>query len=122
MTDSAPPPELSDFSPLIFSPLIVLVTAPAGQSGELVNTILEARYAACVNIIPKISSHYHWQGKIESSSEDLLVIKTSRALFAKLEQCIKTHHPYDVPECVAIEPNEISDRYLDWWKSALNTR
>lgn len=102
-----------------FSPLIVLVTTPTGGSEELARVILDARYAACVNIIPKIASLYHWEGKIESGSEDLLLIKTSRALLSKLESCIKQHHPYDVPECIAIEPGQITDRYRDWWKAAL---
>ena len=66
---------------------VVLVTAPdLAVARALAQAILEARLAACVNLIPGLESHYRWEGKLESASEVLLLVKTSRRHLAKLEQ------------------------------------
>lgn len=94
---------------------LVLVTAPdAGVGRKLARVILRTRLAACVNIIPRIESHYWWQGKIDRSSEVLLFIKTTRAKLKALERVIQENHPYDTPEFVAMPATLAAKKYLDW--------
>ncbi len=78
---------------------IALVTAPELITArELAKSALVARLAACANLIPKIESHYWWEGKLESSAEVLIVFKTTRAKLKALEKLILETHPYDTPE------------------------
>lgn len=94
---------------------LVLVTAPDMKTARrLAKTALAARLIACANLIPKIESHYWWQGKLETSAEVLLVLKTTRARLAKLERLILAAHPYDTPEFLVLQPNQGNARYLAW--------
>lgn len=93
----------------------VLVTAPDMKTGRrLAREVLSARLAACVNLLPRIESHYRWQGKLETSAEVLLVIKTTTARLAALEKLIVVEHPYETPEFIVLPISCGSKRYLDW--------
>ena len=70
--------------------------------------------AACVNIVPHVESVYRWQGKIESSTECLLVIKTEAEAFENVRDAIKELHSYELPECVMLEVAGGSKEYLGW--------
>jgi periplasmic divalent cation tolerance protein len=95
--------------------VLVLVTAPDLKSARaLARAALASRLAACVNLLPGIESHYRWQGKVESSSEVLLLLKTTRPRLVALKQLILAKHPYDTPEFVALSLDSGSKRYLDW--------
>ncbi|NJM55943.1 MAG: divalent-cation tolerance protein CutA [Verrucomicrobiae bacterium] len=94
---------------------VVLVTAPSlTVARQLARAALEARLIACANLIPKIESHYRWQGKIERGTEVLLVLKTTKARLAKLEKLILAEHPYDTPEFLVLPLHSGSARYLEW--------
>lgn len=94
---------------------VVLVTAPDLKvARKLAKVCLESRACACVNIIPRIESHYWWQGKVERGNELLLVIKTTRAQLNALEQCVLANHPYDTPEFVVLPIAAGNRRYLEW--------
>jgi len=94
---------------------IVLVTAPDRQSARrLAKVALQARLAACANLIPGLESHYWWKGKLERSAEVLLLFKTSKSKLASLEKCLLANHPYDTPEFLVIELNKGTERYLAW--------
>src|SRR5437868_6693852 len=94
---------------------IILVTAPNVEVGrKLAAAILQSRVAACVNIVPGLESHYWWEGKIDRSSEVLLLIKTTKAKLKALEKVVRESHPYDTPEFVAISANVVSKKYLEW--------
>ena len=94
---------------------IVLVTAPDLKTARrLARTALTARLIACANLIPKIESHYRWQGKIERGLEVLLVMKTTRARLGALEKCILTQHPYTTPEFIVLPVTGGAKGYLDW--------
>jgi periplasmic divalent cation tolerance protein len=94
---------------------IVLVTAPTMKvARELARAALTARLIACANLVPRIESHYWWQGKIERGSEILLILKTTSARLAALEKIILAHHPYDTPEFVILPVVGGTKRYLDW--------
>src|SRR5260221_379475 len=94
---------------------LVLVTAPDLKTARsLAKAALEARLAACANLIPRIESHYWWQGKLEQSAEVLLLFKTSSRKLAALEKCILAKHPYDTPEFLVTKLSKGTERYLRW--------
>ena len=95
--------------------VLVLVTAPDLKTARaLVKAALAARLVACANLIPKIESHYRWQGKIESSAEVLLLLKTRKPKLAALEKLMLARHPYDTPEFLVMPLKAGSQKYLDW--------
>ena len=94
---------------------IVLTTAGSQeQARKIAHTLVDRRLAACVNIVPHIESVYRWQGKVESASEWLLVIKTQSGSFDRVRETIKELHSYDLPECVMLEIAAGSKEYLNW--------
>ena len=94
---------------------VVLVTAPDLKTARaLARAALSARLVACANLLPKIESHYRWQGKIASGTEVLLVLKTARSKLAALEKLILARHPYDTPEFLALQVSLGNRKYLDW--------
>ena len=94
---------------------VVLVTAPDLKTARmLAKAALESRLIACANLIPKVESHYWWQGKIEHGAEVLLVLKTAATRLAAIEKLIVAKHPYDTPEFVVLSLDRGNRRYLDW--------
>ena len=87
--------------------------ATAGAAAELAHMILDARLAACVQQYP-IQSMYHWQGKQENTAEIALTAKTRAALAAPLMDFIRQHHPYQVPEILALPVLDSLPAYRDW--------
>lgn len=95
--------------------IVVLITAGSSAEGERVaRALVEERLAACVNRIPAVQSVYRWQGKVEQSAEELLVIKTRADLFAALEKRVRELHSYSVPEVIALPIVSGSENYLRW--------
>lgn len=98
---------------------LVLVTAPDLRTArKLARAALNARLIACANLLPGIESHYRWRGRIDTSREVLLVLKTTSARLAKLEALIVAEHPYDTPEFIVLKPSAGNRRYLDWLKGS----
>jgi len=94
---------------------VVLVTVPDLETGRrLARAALEARLIACANLVPRVESHYWWQGKVEAGAEVLLVMKTTAARLDKLEKLILSEHPYDTPEFLVLPISRGSRRYLKW--------
>jgi periplasmic divalent cation tolerance protein len=99
---------------------IVLSTAGSeDEARKLARHLVEQRLAACVNIVPRIESIYRWQGKLESSQEWLLLIKTSAEQFAAVRDAIRELHSYELPECIAIAIEDGSPEYLRWLEDSL---
>lgn len=95
--------------------IIVFVTVPGLREGSRISkAILTSRLAACVNVIPGVQSIYKWKGKIVQEKEAMLVLKTTRLRYRKLEQKIKELHPYEVPEVIAIPLICGSPQYVEW--------
>jgi periplasmic divalent cation tolerance protein len=100
---------------------IILVTAPNKKvARKLARTALESRLIACANLIPALESHYWWEDKIESGSEVLLLLKTTARNLSALEKLILESHPYDTAEFVAIRPDSVTPRYLQWWLDSVS--
>jgi periplasmic divalent cation tolerance protein len=93
----------------------VFVTAPnITVARKIAAAVLKERLAACANLVPKIESHYWWQGQVESSSEVLILLKTTRDKLLDLEQTVVKNHPYDTPEFIAVKLDHGAEKYLAW--------
>jgi periplasmic divalent cation tolerance protein len=94
---------------------VVLVTAPDLKTARtLAKAALSAKLIACANLVPKIESHYRWQGKIESGTEVLMILKTTKSRLAALERLLLAKHPYITPEILALTPQSGTEKYLAW--------
>jgi len=95
----------------------VLVLTTAGSESEarkIAQELVERRLAGCVNVVPRIHSFYRWEGKMESSEEYLLLIKTAQSRLADLQTAIRELHSYEAPEFIAISIEAGSREYLNW--------
>ena len=99
---------------------LVLVTAPDLKTARrLAQAALKAHLIACANLVPKIESHYWWQGKIEAGSEVLMLLKTTTTRLVALEKLILARHPYDTPEFVVLPLSKGTEKYLDWIRASV---
>jgi periplasmic divalent cation tolerance protein len=95
--------------------VVILVTAAKLTEGKrIARHLLDSKLAACVNILPPIRSLYRWQGKLEDAKEYLLIIKTTRELFAELKTAIAKYHSYVTPEIICLPIVDGSAEYLQW--------
>ncbi len=86
----------------------------AESARALATTLVEQRVAACVNVLAPCQSIYRWEGKLEEAEEVTLLIKTSAARYAALEEAIRAYHPYELPEIVAVRVEKGLPDYLAW--------
>ena len=96
---------------------VLLCTAPAERAEDIARALLEPRLAACVNIVPGLTSLYWWKGELCRDGESLLVIKTRATLVEALHRRLVEVHPYDTPELLALPLVEGAERYLGWVRS-----
>ncbi|MEW5780875.1 MAG: divalent-cation tolerance protein CutA [Pseudomonadota bacterium] len=102
---------MADISPA----LLVITNLPDSYSAHaLAGALIEARLAACVNILAPCRSVYRWQGKTENAEEVPVLIKTSAARYAALEAAIRARHPYELPEIIAVPIAHGLPEYLAW--------
>ena len=95
--------------------LVVLCTFPDVEKARQTGTALvEAQLAACVNLLPGIESIYRWQGAVERAGEVLAVFKTTQEVWPAFEQRLRALHPYEVPEIVALKPEQVAESYARW--------
>ena len=94
---------------------LVLCTCPDQVTAQnIAEQLVDKQLAACVNILPGITSIYQWQGKRETAQEHLLLIKTTNEVYDVLEQALTDLHPYELPEIIAVSVERGSAAYLDW--------
>jgi periplasmic divalent cation tolerance protein len=94
---------------------IALTTAGSvDEARKLAYALVERRVAACVNLVPNLTSVYRWQGAIEEADEVLLLIKTTQGQLSAVESVLRELHSYDVPELLALKADSGSQPYLDW--------
>jgi len=102
--------------------IVVLNTCGSAEEAErLARRLVDERLAACVSVITPVRSFYRWKGAVADTAEWLLVIKTSRALFARLRAALESTHSYEVPEIIALPVIEGSANYLSWLDSELGS-
>ncbi len=94
--------------------IVLTTTADTDEAERLALAIVENKLAACVQILPKMSSVYFWEGKVQTELEHLLLIKTLEEKFEELKEFILKNHSYEVPEIVALDAERVSKSYLGW--------
>ncbi|MGA8620839.1 MAG: divalent-cation tolerance protein CutA [Candidatus Sulfotelmatobacter sp.] len=94
---------------------IVLTTAGSEEEAQkIARYLVQGRLAACVNILPNVSSIYRWQDEVEESLEWLLIVKTTAAAFGDVHHAITELHSYELPECICLSVEDGSPSYLEW--------
>jgi periplasmic divalent cation tolerance protein len=95
--------------------ILVVTNLPDSESAfNLARQLVELRLAACVNVLPAVTSFYEWEGKLEQATEHTLVAKTLRARYAEVERAILERHPYTLPEIIAVDVTGGLPAYLRW--------
>lgn len=95
--------------------LLVLSNLPdQASAAHLAAMLVDQRAAACVNVLAPCASVYRWQGKVETAAEVPILIKTTRAAYPQLEKIIREHHPYELPEIIALPVEAGLPGYLAW--------
>lgn len=95
--------------------IVIYCTVPNRKEGkEIARVLVEGELAACVNIIDKMESIFSWNGELNEEKETLLIIKTRKDLFTKINHTIQRLHSYNVPEVIAIPIIEADETYLKW--------
>ena len=95
--------------------LVLLVTvASSEEAHRITNELLRRRKAACVNIVPGVSSFFWWQGKLDSAQESILIIKTKASFLDEIVALVRELHSYEVPEIVALPVVGGNQEYLEW--------
>ncbi len=95
--------------------ILVMTTLPSREEAEqLAERLLKARLIACANIVPAVSSLFHWKGKLDRAEEVLVLMKSRKKYFKDLTEWIQAHHSYEVPEIIALPIVAGSQEYLDW--------
>ena len=103
--------------------LVVLVTCPSPSvARRLAEQLVRRRLAACVNVVPGLTSFFWWQGTLERASETLLILKTPAPAFAPLQRAILALHPYDTPEIIALPVVAGHAAYLRWVRTSVTPR
>jgi periplasmic divalent cation tolerance protein len=93
----------------------MLTTLPDSESADrLATALVENHLAACVSALPACRSTFRWQGRVETASEILLLIKTQAERYAEAEALIRSQHPYELPEIIALPLERGLAAYLEW--------
>lgn len=96
------------------SALIVFCPVPAEHADRLARHLVEERLAACVQALPGVRSTYRWDGELQQATETLLLVKTTADRYAALERTLAAHHPYELPEILAVDAAAGLPAYLRW--------
>jgi periplasmic divalent cation tolerance protein len=100
---------------------LILTTMPDdGRADALARTLVDEQLAACVNIHAPMMSTYRWKGRIEREAERQLVIKTTRARVADVQQRIRALHPYELPEFLVVDVDDSGSEYAEWVSTAVS--
>lgn len=97
--------------------VVFVTTGSQNEAEKIATTLVEEKLIGCANIIPKVTSIYRWEGKVEKDAEALMIIKTRQSLLGKLVKRVKELHSYDVPEVIAMPIDDGNEDYLSWLES-----
>lgn len=94
--------------------VLFITTADAEEAQRIADVLVKEKKAACVNIVPKVSSLFWWQGKVEKAEENLLIVKSRVSALDQIVNLVKKHHRYEVPEIIALPIIGGNPDYLEW--------
>ncbi len=94
--------------------VLFITTANTDEAQRISNMLLNQKKAACVNIVPEVSSLFWWQDKLDSAQESLLIVKTKKSLLNEIVTLVREIHIYDIPEIIALPIMGGNQEYLDW--------
>jgi periplasmic divalent cation tolerance protein len=94
--------------------LIFTTFATAEEATAVVRTLVEEHLAACGTILPGARSIYLWQGAIEEAAEAVVLLKTTADRCPALRERLLALHPYETPECLTVNPDEVAPAYAAW--------
>lgn len=100
---------------------VAWVTCPVAHAGVLARGLVEARVAACVNILPTVTSIYRWKDEVSQDDEALLMIKTTADAFEDLKREVLARHPYELPEIIAVDIAAGNAPYLEWIAASIGS-
>lgn len=96
-------------------PVMIITTVPDIDTGQkIANYLVEEKLAACVNIIPRVTSIYRWQGQIQTDTELLVLIKSTQSMEHTIYEAVKDMHPYELPELITVSIDRGDGDYLQW--------
>ena len=102
--------------------IVVLVACGSAEEGrKIAHALVESRLAACVNVLDGVQSVYRWKGAVEEASECLLLAKSTRGHFERLQSAIRALHSYELPEIVALTVVDGLDAYLSWIAASVDS-
>jgi periplasmic divalent cation tolerance protein len=104
---------------MVHARLALTTVTSEADAKRIALSLVESRLAACVNIIPGVRSVYRWKEKVEDQSELLLLIKTTDERLEELRFALTQIHPYEVPELLVLNPDEVADGYAKWLTDAV---
>ena len=100
--------------------IYIFITCPSKKEArEILEKLLNERLIACGSIFPEVESHYIWNGKIESSLEAKMILKTTQELFNKIEKLVELHCSYKICEIAAVDTLLVSKEYKNWMEQVL---
>lgn len=94
--------------------IVLTATGSEDEANKIARHLVERRLAACVNVVPHMTSVYRWQDKVEEAQEWLLIVKTTAAAFGEVRHAIAELHSYELPECICLAIEDGSPDYLQW--------
>jgi periplasmic divalent cation tolerance protein len=94
--------------------IVLVMAASEDEAATIARALLEAKLAACANVLGPVRSMYHWRGAIEEAQEYLIMLKTRANLYQRIERKVRELHSYEVPEILALTPSAGSKPYLEW--------
>ena len=94
--------------------VIFITTGTGGEAHKIAEVLLTQRKAACVNIVPKVSSLFWWKDELDSAQESLLIVKTKASLLNQIITLVKEIHSNDIPEIIALPIIGCKQDYLEW--------
>jgi periplasmic divalent cation tolerance protein len=95
--------------------LVIMTTIDSLEKAEsLAKRLVEGREAACVQVLPPMTSFYFWEGAVRKEAEHMLLVKTADEKYGEVEAFILANHSYDVPEIVAVRAEDVSQGYAKW--------
>lgn len=102
--------KLEEFAGIV----LFITTANAEEAQRIAGILVKERKAACVNIVPRVSSQFWWQGEVKSAQESLLIVKSRASVLNQIVDLVKQYHRYDIPEIIALPIIGGNPDYLEW--------